>query len=87
MADLPGALFVVDTRHEETAVREANQLNIPIVGLSSSDCDFSLIQYPIPANDTSVRSVSFVVEAIAQAYSEGKSAAAKAPADKRAPRA
>ncbi len=72
MADLPGALFIVDTRHEETAVAEANQLKIPVVGLSSSDCDFARVQYPIPANDTSVRSIRLVSEAIADAVQEGK---------------
>ena len=72
MVDLPGALFIVDTRHEDTAVQEANQLRIPVIGLSSSDCDFSLVQYPIPANDTSVRSVTLVANDIADAYVEGK---------------
>lgn len=79
LSDLPGALFIVDTRHEETAVKEANQLRIPVIGLASSDCDFSLVQYPIPANDTSVRSVSLVVREIAEAYAEGKRAAVKPP--------
>jgi len=74
MADLPAALFVVDTRRENTAVQEANQLGIPVIGLSSSDCDFSLVQYPIPANDTSVRSIRYVVDFIALAYSDGKKA-------------
>ena len=74
MTDLPAALFIVDTRHEDTAVKEANQLRIPIVGLSSSDCDFSLVQYPIPANDTSARSVSLIVDRIADGYAEGKHA-------------
>jgi small subunit ribosomal protein S2 len=72
MNELPGALFVVDSRHEDTAVREANQLGIPVVGLASSDCDFSLVQYPIPGNDTSVRSIRLVAEAIADAYQGGK---------------
>lgn len=72
MSDLPGALFVVDSRHEDTAVKEANQLGIPVVGLASSDCDFSLVQHPIPANDTSVRSIRLVVERIAESFSEGK---------------
>jgi len=72
MTELPGALFIVDTRHEETAVKEANQLGIPVVGLASSDCDFSLVQYPIPANDTSVRSVRLVCEMMAEAYLAGK---------------
>jgi len=78
MTDLPAALFVVDTRREETAVREANQLGIPVIGLASSDCDFSLAQYPIPANDTSVRSIRLVAETIAKAYEKGK----KAPQEK-----
>ena len=71
MIDLPAALFIVDTRHENTAVLEANQLKIPVVGLSSSDCDFSLAQYPIPGNDTSVRSIMLITNTIADAYSEG----------------
>ncbi len=77
MTDLPGALFVVDSRHEFTAVAEANQLKIPVVGLASSDCDFSLVQYPIPANDTSVRSIRLFAEEVAAAISEGKKAPAK----------
>jgi small subunit ribosomal protein S2 len=78
MTDLPGALFVVDSRHEETAVREANQLGIPVVGLASSDCNFALVQYPIPANDTSIRSIRYFAEEIAEAVREGKKPA-KAP--------
>jgi small subunit ribosomal protein S2 len=80
MADLPGALFIVDTRHEDTAVQEANQLGIPVIGLSSSDCDFSLIRFPIPGNDTSVRSIKLVVQEIADAYAEGKRVPVSAPA-------
>ena len=72
MHDMPAALFIVDTRHEDTCVREANQLGIPVIALCSSDCDFGLVQYPIPGNDTSVRSVRIVVDAIAEAYLEGK---------------
>ena len=72
LRDLPGALVVVDTRHEHTAVLEAKQLKIPVVGLASSDCDFSLIKYPIPGNDTSIKSVRYIVEALADAYQAGK---------------
>jgi len=72
LKSLPAAMFIVDTRHEKTAVQEANQMKIPIIGLSSSDGDFSKIQYPIPANDTSVKSIALIVERIADAYQEGK---------------
>lgn len=77
MTDLPGGLFVVDSRHEDTAVKEAKQLGIPVVGLSNTDCDFALIKFPIPANDTSVQSIRLVVGEIAEAYQEGKKGAAK----------
>lgn len=77
MTDLPGALFVVDSRHESTAVQEANQLKIPVIALSSSDCDFAKTQYPIPANDTSVKSISFVAHEIADAYVDGKKVSQK----------
>lgn len=77
MADLPGALFVVDVRHEKTAVAEANQLKIPVISLSSSDCDFSVSKYPIPANDTSVKSISYITNEIADAYAEGRRAPVK----------
>ena len=76
--ELPAALFVIDTRHEHTAVQEANQLKIPVIGLSSSDGDFAVNQYPIPANDTSVKSVRLIADEIAEAYLKGK----KAPAAK-----
>ena len=72
MADLPGALFIVDSRHEDTAVKEANQLGIPVVGLASTDCNFSLVQHPIPANDTSIRSVRLITEAIVESFLTGK---------------
>jgi small subunit ribosomal protein S2 len=75
--DLPAVLFVVDSRHEKTAVDEAVQLGIPVVALSSSDCDFADIRFPIPANDTSVRSIRFIVDSIVSAISEGKKTTTK----------
>lgn len=78
LKDLPAAMFVVDTRHEKTAVQEANQMKIPVIGLASSDCDFARVQHPIPANDTSVKSIALIVDAIADAYQQGKKAPVKA---------
>lgn len=77
LRELPGAMFVVDTRHENTAVREANQMGVPVIGLASSDCDFSLVNFPIPANDTSVKSVRLITEGIADSYQEGKKPVAR----------
>lgn len=67
---LPAALFVIDPRHEDKAVREANQLKIPIIALANSDCNFSQIQYPIPGNDSAVKSIGYFVDAFVNAYRE-----------------
>jgi small subunit ribosomal protein S2 len=79
MSEIPAAMFVVDSRHEHTAVQEANQLGIPVVALSSSDCDFSKARFPIPGSDTSVRSIGYVIGAVVEAIQEGKKVAARAP--------
>ncbi|MBI4068303.1 30S ribosomal protein S2 [Candidatus Kaiserbacteria bacterium] len=75
MNERPGMIFVVDTRHEHTAVKEAIQMGIPVIGLANSDCDMKGIAYPIPANDSSARSVAFFVNTIADAYWAYKKAA------------
>ena len=82
MQERPGMVFVVDTRHEQTAVKEAVQMGIPLIGLANTDCDFGDIAFPIPANDNSAKSVSFFVNAIADAYWAYKKAAPAAPAKK-----
>lgn len=82
MKDLPGALFVVDSRHEDTAVKEANQMGIPVIALASSDCDFSLVQYPIPGNDASVKNIRLVVPSVIEAYTSGKRVAVAKPESK-----
>src|SRR3989344_4009455 len=80
MIERPGMVFVIDTRHEHIAIKEAIQMGIPVVGLANSDCDMTGIAYPIPANDSSARSVAFFVNAIADAYWAYKKAAPAAPA-------
>ena len=71
MNKLPDALFVIDQRHEEIAVREAAHLSIPTVSLINSDCDIAKVQYPIPANDSSVASIIFFVDKFVKAYQAG----------------
>jgi len=78
MKELPAALFIVDPRHESAAVSEANQLGIPVVALANSDCNFKAINYPIPANDSVVKSIEFFTSAIAEAYEKNKKAPTKA---------
>lgn len=68
----PAALFVVDSKHEKIAVGEATKMRVPVVGLTNTDCDLSLVTYPIPGNDSAVKSITFFVREIADAYQKGK---------------
>jgi small subunit ribosomal protein S2 len=77
---LPHALFVIDPRHELIAVREANARKIPVIALANSDCDISMIDYPITANDAAAKSIALVTREIASAYNEGRQSAPRTPA-------
>ena len=68
----PTALFIVDTHREITAVKEANILDIPVVGMVDTNGDPTLITHPIPVNDDAIRSIKLVVSHIAKAYADGK---------------
>ncbi len=82
MDTLPAAVFILDVRHEEIALKEARKSKIPVISLSSSDCDFRGIDYPLPANDSSVASITFFVDRLVEAYKAGKMSAK--PAQKEA---
>jgi len=69
--NIPHALVVVDTRAESIAVKEANDLNIPVIGIMNSDCDLSKVQHPIIGNDASRASVQFFLDEIVRSYREG----------------
>ena len=68
---VPEALFVIDPRHEDTAVREAIKMGIPLIALANSDCNMKEINHPIPANDVSRSSISFFLDKVREAYKEG----------------
>ena len=68
MTALPKALFIIDPRFEDTALREAINLKIPVIALCGSDNDISNIDYPITANDSNIASIKFFVNKIAEAY-------------------
>ena len=69
---LPQVLIIVGALNHKTAIHEARKLSIPIVGLISSDADPDLIDYPIPGNDRSKSSISWVLERLAKAIEEAK---------------
>ena len=72
MAKLPGAIFVVDVKKEAIAVREADRLNIPIIGLIDTNSDPDLIDFPIPGNDDAFKSINLITRSIAQAIIEAQ---------------
>lgn len=71
---IPGALFVVDIKKEEIAVREAKKLRVPIVAIVDTNCDPTQIDYPIPGNDDSTKSITVITRIIADAILEGREA-------------
>jgi len=81
----PNVLFVTDLRAEKTAVREAQRKGIPVVAIIDTNVDPTGIEFPIPANDDSIKSVELITQLIADSIEEGrKSASAKALEDKEA---
>jgi small subunit ribosomal protein S2 len=71
MTTLPGALFVVDVGRENIAVAEARRSGIPIIALTDTDCDPTLIDWPVPGNDDAIRSIRLISGHIANAALEG----------------
>lgn len=72
MDNLPDLLFVVDIISEETAVREANKLGIPIIAMVDTNCNPDPIDYVIPSNDDAIRAIKLVASALADAAIEGR---------------
>ena len=72
MRKLPDALFVIDPKKEEIAVKEANKLGIPVVAVVDTNCDPDLIDYKIPGNDDAIRAIRLFCAAIAEAVIEGR---------------
>jgi len=82
MRRLPDVLFVVDITEEVIAVAEALKLGIPVVAMVDTNCDPGLVQYPIPSNDDSIRSIELITKHISEAITSGKEIAKKAHDDK-----
>lgn len=72
MYRLPSLVFVVDTKRETLAVKEANKLNIPIIGIVDTNADPTEVQYPIPANDDAIRAIKLICSVIAKAVLDGQ---------------
>ncbi len=75
MRKLPDALFVIDPKKEEIAVKEANKLRIPVAAVVDTNCDPDLVDYKIPGNDDAIRAIRLFCAAMADAVLEGKALA------------
>ena len=72
MERLPDAIFVVDTRKEANAVKEAKKLGIPVIAIVDTNCDPADADYIIPGNDDAIRAIKLIGGALADAVIEGK---------------
>jgi small subunit ribosomal protein S2 len=72
MLGVPDLLFAVDVRREETAVHEANLLDIPVVAMVDTNCDPANVDYIIPSNDDAIRAIKLIVGIMADAVLEGQ---------------
>lgn len=69
---IPAAVFIVDIRLQDIAVKESKKLDIPIIAIVDTNCDPDLIDYPIPGNDDSSKSIGLITKIIADAVLDGK---------------
>jgi small subunit ribosomal protein S2 len=72
MKGLPELLFVIDVNNEETAVREANILEIPVIAMVDTNCDPDVIDFIIPSNDDAIRAIKLITSKLADAALEGR---------------
>lgn len=71
MESLPGAVFIIDVKNEDTAVQESDRLGIPIIAVVDTNCDPDQIDHVIPANDDAIRAIRLMTSKMADAVLEG----------------
>jgi small subunit ribosomal protein S2 len=72
MKNLPQALFVIDSKKESIAIKEAKRMGIPVVALCGTDCNLNEVEFPIPGNDASKTSITYFLGKIVEAYKAGQ---------------
>jgi small subunit ribosomal protein S2 len=75
MVSLPAAVFIVDTKKEQTALKEATRLKIPVVAIVDTNADPDEVDFPIPGNDDAIRSIKLITGIIANAVLAGREVA------------
>ena len=71
MSKLPSLVFVIDTNMEALAVKEANKVKVPVLGMVDTNCNPDTVEYIIPSNDDAIRAIKLIVSVIADAAEEG----------------
>ncbi|MBS1562525.1 MAG: 30S ribosomal protein S2 [Bacteroidetes bacterium] len=72
MTRLPGMIFVVDIKKEHLAIKEAKILGIPVIGIVDTNSDPTEVDFPIPANDDSIKTIDLITKVLADAALEGR---------------
>ena len=72
MERLPKAIFIIDAKKEETAIKEASRLSIPVVGFVDTNSDPTLVNYVIPGNDDATKSINLITKVITDSIVEGR---------------
>ena len=78
MTKLPEAVFIVGVREGKNAIREANKVKVPVIGMVDTDTNPKMVQYIIPGNDDALRSIQLVIDLVIMAIKEGQSKAESA---------
>jgi small subunit ribosomal protein S2 len=84
MKRLPQAVFIIDLKTEAIALREAERLRIPIIGLVDTNCDPAPVDYVIPGNDDAIRSCGLIIRAVGESASDAAAAWREAEAKRQA---
>lgn len=71
MRKIPGALVVIDPNNERIAIKEANNLKIPVIALTDTNCDPDGIDFVVPGNDDAIKSITLFTEYFSNAVAEG----------------
>jgi len=71
MSELPKALIVVDSKSEHIAVKEASDMNIPVISISNTDCNIKLVSHPIVANDGASASIAYFITQLKESFTKG----------------
>jgi len=75
MPGVPSLVFVIDTKKEKIAIAEANRLGVPIVGIVDTNCDPTVVNYPIPGNDDAIRAIRLFTRMVADTILETRAVA------------